>query len=374
MGLKIATTSAIGWPYVRRGNRFTYELAVYLASQGHQVHHITTKPGRVGREKMQGDLLIKYHRLFTHPILHSLNIHFFETFVPGCLYSLSRERYDIVHCFLYPDAYAASLAKRFNGMAVVPFLPDGVPLYWPTRLGKTMFKGVVKRATRFHAPSMFTRKCLKEKFDVESEIIPLPVNTEMFIPCEKKDLSNPRILCTAALSVGRKGIDVLVNAFELLLEHIPNAALQLSGHIDEYTKRKLLQSVSPRTRMAIEMTGIGRQADLPLLYREASITVLPSLNEPFGMVTIESLSSGTPVVGTRSGATPEILTDPNIGVLFDYSDGAEGLCEAMIRCIKLSKDPETPRRCRTFAEQYSWKALGPRYEQMYYSILDEKGK
>lgn len=323
---------------------------------------------------MQGDILIKYHRLFAHPILSSLNIHFFETFVPACIYSLSRERYDVVHCFLYPDAYAVGFMKRFYRMALIPTLSDGIPLYWPTRLGRTMFKGVVKRATKFHAPSQFTRNCLKKEFDVESEVIPLPVNTEYFTPSLKKDMSNPRILCTSALNVGRKGIDLLVNSFEMLLEYVPSAILQLSGHIDEDTKRKLMQSVSPRTRMAIEMRGVGPQNDLPTLYREATITVLSSTNEPFGMVTLESLASGTPVVGTRSGATPEILTDPKFGVLFDHSDGAEGLCDAIIRGIELAKDPATPARCRAFAEQYSWKIVGPKYEQMYYDILDKNRK
>lgn len=374
MTLKIATTSAIGWPYVRRGNRFTYELAVFLANQGHKVHHITTKPGRVGREKIQGNLLIKYHRLFSHPILSGLNIHFFETFVPACLYSLSRENYDIVHCFLYPDAYAASLVKRFRRIALVPSLMDGIPLYWGTRLGRAMFKGVVKRATRFHAISEFTKECLKREFNKESEVIPLPINTERFTLNEKKDLSTPKILCTAALSTKRKRIDVLVFAFEKLLAYVPDAVLQLSGHIDELSKRKLLQSVSPKVRKAIEMRGVVDDRDLPKLYQEATITAFPSINEPFGMVTVESLASGTPVVGTRSGATPEILTDPGVGLLFDNSDGIEGLCDAMIRGLELAKEPETARRCRAFAEKYSWKVVGPKYEQMYYRILDENKK
>ena len=371
MRLKIAVTSPIGWPYVRRGNRFTYELAIYLASQGHQVHYITSKPGRVSREKRQENLLIKYHRLFGHPLLSRLNIHFFETFVPVCLYSLSQEKYDIVHCFLYADAFAVSLVKKFKGMALVPTLTDGIPMYWPTRFGKAMFKSVVKRASRFHAPSEFVRDCFKREFHAELEVISPPVNTEHFTPCEKKDPGITKILFTAALHVGSKGTDMLVNAFELLLGHIPNAVLQLSGHIDDNTKRKLLKSVSPKARKAIEIKGVGLQAALPMLYREASITVLPSLDEPFGMVMLESLASGTPVVGTRSGAIPEIINDPDIGVLFDYSDGVQGLCEAMLQGIELAKDPGTPLRCRTFAEQYSWKAVGPKYEDMYYRILDK---
>jgi phosphatidylinositol alpha-mannosyltransferase len=370
MSLKIATTSAIGWPYVRRGNRFTYELAVYLASQGHQVHHITSKPGKMNRQKMQGALLIKYHRLFGHPILSRLNIHFFETFVPACIYALSRENYDIVHCFLYPDAYAASIVKKFKKTALISFLPDGIPLYWPTRMGKALFKGVVKRASLFHAPSEFTRQCLQKEYHIESEIIPLPVDTEQFTPSENKDVTHPRILCTAALNVERKGIDLLVIAFERLLKYIPNAVLQLSGHIDDRSKEKLIRSVSPRTIKSIEIPGVGQLSGLPILYRDASITVLSSLNEPFGMVTLESLASGTPVVGTKSGAIPEILTDSAVGVLFDYSDGARGLCDALKQCIELAKDPETTRRCRSFAEKYSWEAIGPRYEQMYYRILE----
>src|SRR3989304_3007138 len=78
--MKIAVTSTPSWPYIRRGNRCSYELAVYLAERGHEVHYITTKPGSVRREKLQGKVHVEYNPLSGHPVLSKCKIHFVETF------------------------------------------------------------------------------------------------------------------------------------------------------------------------------------------------------------------------------------------------------------------------------------------------------
>jgi phosphatidylinositol alpha-mannosyltransferase len=365
MSLKIAITSTIGWPYIRRGNRYAYELAVYLAAQGHEVHYISAKPGKLSRRKCQGNMLTKYHRLYGHPLLWRLNIHFFETFTPVCFYALIRERYDIVQSFVYPDAFAASLMKMFKGVPFVHFLTDANPMYWNTRFAKGMFTWVVKTATQLVAPSNYVNENLKKEFQKEAEIIPPPVNTEHFTSFGKKNINAHRILCTSALQPSWKGAKLLVNAFEMLLKHIPSAVLQLSSQIDEITKSKLLQSVNSETRRAIDICGVGKPEDLPIRYRNATVTVVPSTNETFGMVMLESLASGTPVVGTASGAIPEVLNDPEISILFDYSKGPE----ALQKSLEIAKDSRTAERCRNFAEKFSWGNLGPRYEKLYQRIL-----
>ena len=371
--MKIAVTSTPSWPYIRRGNRCSYELAVYLAERGHEVHYITTKPGSVRREKSQGKVHVEYNPLSGHPVLSKCKIHFVETFTLPCLRSLLRNNYDIVQTTFPVDAFAASLNRSIRGTPFVHLLYDSYPLYQATALSKLMFRNVVRSASRLIAISNFVNVDLRKHFQVDGVVIPLPVDTSRFSPAGEGQINNAVILCTASLTVSRKRVNLLVKAFEHLIEKRPDAALVLSGHTDAATNTALLQSVHAKARKAISIIGVGQERSLPDLYRSAALTVLPSVNEAFGLVVIESLASGTPVVGTRSGGIPDILDDPGVGILFEPTDGPDELSEALLRGLNLSEDPRTRLRCRQHAERYSWNTLGPHYEMCFHEVLEKKG-
>jgi glycosyltransferase involved in cell wall biosynthesis/SAM-dependent methyltransferase len=368
--MKIAVTSPFGWPYVRRGNRVIYELASYLASQGNEVHFITTKPGDVRREKTKGNLLIKYYPVIDHPVLTKIKIEYWQTFALSCLSALLKEDYDIVHTSLTMDAFAASLNYTLKGTPFVPVLINGDPLYTDARRAKRLFLRVVKKASRLVTISNFVNGVLKRDFDVEGVMIPCPVDTSKFYYIEKEKSDFPRILCTATPIMERKRVPLLVKAFEILIKHIPGAILQLAGETTPEVTKNLLMAVDEKTRASIEIINITSDDVLASFYRNATITVLPSIKEPFGMVTTESLASGTPVVGTRSGGTAEILDNKDIGVMFEPTDGPEELCQALIKCIELGRNPETPKRCVEHAQRYSWNTLGPKYMKLNTEILN----
>ena len=371
MGLKIAITSTVSWPYVRRGSRITYELAVYLAKQGHEVHYISTKPGSVSRKKTQDGVDVEYHRLIENPLLTACRIQKFDTFSLSCLGSLLKNEYDIVQTTFPMDAFSASIYRSIKGTPFVHYMFDRFyPRYYITQYGKLVFNRCIRTASRIGTISSFIRDDLKEKFGVEGVVIPGTVDIEQFTLGKDRDFSTPYILSTSSLQEPRKRIDLLVRAFERLLAYMPNAVLILSGHTVPERTRMLLAPVSSRTRKSIEILGVGRREDLPGLYRKAAISVLPSVNEPFGLVILESLASGTPVVGTRSGGIPDILNDPKTGVLFEEGDGPEELCKALLKGLELSRDPETGMRCRHHAEQYSWSRIGPLYEKVYSDVLN----
>jgi glycosyltransferase involved in cell wall biosynthesis len=371
MGLKIAITSTVSWPYVRRGSRITYELAVYLAKQGHEVHYISTKPGNVSRKKSKDGVEVEYHRLIGNPLLTLCRVQKFDTFSFSCLASLLKNDYDIVQTTFPMDAFAASIYRSIKGTPFVHYMFDRFyPRYYITNYGKSVFNRCMRTTSGVATISKFISNDLKEKFGVEGVVIPGTVDIEQFTLCENKDLSSPYILSTSSLIEPRKRIALLVKAFERFLDHVPNAVLKLSGHTTPETSRVFLDSVSPRTRKAIEILGVGKREDLPGLYRNAAVTVLPSVDEAFGLVILEALASGTPVVGTRSGGITDILNDPKTGILFEQADGPEELCTALLKGLELSRDPETWKRCRHHAEQYSWGNVGPQYEKLYYDVLD----
>ena len=95
------------------------------------------------------------------------------------------------------------------------------------------------------------------------------------------------------------------------------------------------------------------------------------------MVVVESLATGTPVVGTRDGAIPEILNSPEIGRLFDPGEDAQveptnldGLVQALREALELSRDPATAAHCRKRAEELSWKVHGPRFEDLFQQLAE----
>jgi len=84
----------------------------------------------------------------------------------------------------------------------------------------------------------------------------------------------------------------------------------------------------------------------------------------------EAWLSGTPVVATAHGGLPEFVTD-EVGVLFDprstgqEANNVEGLADAILAGVALSRKAETRARCRAHAESYAWEARGQQYELIY---------
>jgi phosphatidylinositol alpha-1,6-mannosyltransferase len=221
---------------------------------------------------------------------------------------------------------------------------------------------------------VFSRFCadhMKEHYGLDAEVVPPTVDTEVFRPQGCKDLSRPKILYTADLIQPSKGPHVLAAAFNHIHRARPEAVLQLAGPVGTTAAAldPVLELIEPAARPSVELLGPGALGSLPKLYAAAAVTVLPSLGEPFGMVLTESLACGTPAVGANSGAIPEILTDPAVGTLFERDEDATAsagrLAEAVLRTLDLTADPATAGRCRRHAEQFTWDAVGKRFERLH---------
>jgi starch synthase len=337
------------------------------------VTFITAKPGR-GRSIVDEFTTIAHRRLW-HPSLARIGLLEFHPFaLTTVAHLLARRAYDVVLSCTFTDAYAAMLARTMTGVPTV-FLVNGLPPHVryvrSLTLGGAVFGRAIRGADEVVSPSAFMQRELHARFGRSGLRLPIPVDTKLFQLNEQRDLSRPVVLCAAALDDRRKGGRLLFRAFDALKATWPRAALHLSSAIAPPLQRALLEFVSPRWRDDVQFLGTGRLEDLPLHYASAAISVLPSHREPFGMVILESLAAGTPVVASRSGAIPELLDDPAIGSLFDPGpettvepENLHGLVKAMHDGLVLAGDPGTARRCRARAETFNWDAIGPRYEQL----------
>lgn len=371
--MRIVLTHPFCWPYVRRGSeRFIAEMAKYLVGQGHEVLTVSSKPGagRVERTEHGKRIL---HRQFWHPLMARARIQPAHTFAMACMASLARIDADVVHSLAYFDAWAANLLRRVRRYHTVyqvtgPAVPHHFPRIPPDRF---VLRDAIRRSDRILAHSEFTARIVREYYGREVAVIPVPIDLDAFPVRDVAACDRPILLCVASFAERRKGLRVMLRAFELLKSRLPDAVLRLSGHMPAEVRREWIDPLPEKVRRDIEVLDIGKLGDMSRLYREASLTVLPSMWEAYGMVVVESWASGTPVVVTDHGGLGELVTDPALGLRFDpQTDGqetmnAEGLAEAIVAALPLAERSDTRHRCRARAERYTWAVLGPEYEKLY---------
>jgi glycosyltransferase involved in cell wall biosynthesis len=139
------------------------------------------------------------------------------------------------------------------------------------------------------------------------------------------------ILCVAALDV-YKGIDVLVHAAKPLLIDDPSLGLVLAG---EGPLRMELEGLAASLgiRRQTQFVGHKRGAEIAQLLQGCEVFVLPSREEPFGIVLLEAMACRKPVVATAVGGIPEIVEHEKSGILVE-PDNPAALTEGIRRVLR----------------------------------------
>jgi len=369
--MKIAITGPHYWPYRRRGSAaYIYNLSKHLAEAGHTVEVITGKPGKT-RVVSSGLITIHYLRYLLNPLLNRFNIDRVHMFTANCFFHFLANEYDVIHCMYHPDGFTLSQLRKIKKLRFVQLVPT-VPFdfHWKhSPIDPYMFEKAIRGADRCIAPSRYAHDYMMNNNDIQCELVPCGVDMEHFRPCSKKDMNVPRILCTAALHDDRKRIPLLLKAFDMLLKEGRPAILQLAAETTPDTDRYLCSLVSHDVLKSVQILPSVTYKELPEYYSAASVTVLSSVSETFGMNMIESLACGTPVVGTNSGAIPEIINSPYIGNLFENDDNESvtvlNLYHALKNTLELAGKPDTEKLCRQHASQYDWKKVVKQMISLY---------
>ena len=371
--MRIALTHPFCWPYVRRGaERFIAEFAGYLVQRGHEVITISSKPGKSIVEATPAGRRILHRQLWT-PFLSRFRITPAHAFAASLGCSLASLRVDVVHSLSYFDAWMANGLRSWKGYRTVyqvtgPPVPHWFPRIPPDRY---VIRSAIHHSDRCMVHSEFTGRILRETYGVDARVIPVPIDLNAFPQKTGSGPERATILAMASFDDRRKGLRVLIDAFRIVKRNVPEALLVLSGHMSPELRDEVIERLPTDVRTNIEVLGVGDIGGVPRLYREASLTVLPSMWEAYGMSILESWASGTPVVVTNHAGLPELVDDSTLGLTFDpltngqETRNAEGLAAAIVQALPLAYDPMTARRCRAKAEGYSWELLGPQYEALY---------
>lgn len=212
-------------------------------------------------------------------------------------------------------------------------------------------------------PSEFAASTFRERdFPSERLIqVPLGVDTEGFAPRSQDD-SIFRVVFVGQLSL-RKGVPYLIEAFDGL--GLDDAELVLIGPRTGEITRWL-----DRCRFELRLPGTIPHGELDGWYSQGDVLVLPSVEDGFGMVLLEAMACGIPVIATRHCGAPDVIRDGEDGFLVPIRDSEE-LQRRILWCY------ENREACRAMGrsarqkvtESYTWRDYGRRIASAYRNRL-----
>jgi glycosyltransferase involved in cell wall biosynthesis len=175
---------------------------------------------------------------------------------------------------------------------------------------------------------------------------------------------SPQLLFVGRFSAS-KGVPDLVRALPLIAAELPRAKLALVGYGPEEDR---IRSTVETEGVGDRVTFLGRAAagDIPAIMASADLLVLPSIRvEGLGVVLLEALGSGTPVVGSDVGGIPDIISDGVTGLLCRSQDPTD----IAAKCVRMIADRELNRRTtangrRLVESRFGWGRVGEALERV----------
>ena len=248
---------------------------------------------------------------------------------------------------------------------------------------KQLEKQVYQRSQQFIVLSKTFRDLLHREYKIPLDkitIIPGAVDVERFNIAQSKvearnklgwSSDRPTMFCVRRLAK-RMGLENLVVAMQVVCQQYPNALLYLAGK-GELTETLQAQITKLGLDNNIELLGYVADEDLPLCYRAADFSIVPTVAlEGFGLIVIESLAAGTPVLGTPIGGIPEILRPFSSDLVFDSfqtKDLAAGIIEALSGKRKL---PSSEACLEYVRGNYTWEVIAPQIREVYERAIADK--
>ena len=280
--------------------------------------------------------------------------------------------------YVYPDGFAAILlGKAMKKPVVLSALGSDIHQFTTFQHIKPMIRYALNQADHVITVCNALKQAMVSLGidDNKISIIPSGVDTELFCPVEKQkaraNLSideDQKIILSVGSLRPLKGFDTILDALPKLLENYPNMHLYIIG---EGSYRPSLEQKTRDLRLGKNVTLIGERANsaLTLWYNAADVFCLASSNEGWANVIMESLSCGTPVVATRVGGTPEILTSPDIGLLVDPTQ------ESLYSGLKTALENTWDRgRIRAHMQNRTWFKIAHEIKVVFRSVLHNESK
>ena len=239
-----------------------------------------------------------------------------------------------VHSMLYAGFAAHSIYEKYG----IPYMvTEHSSAFVRNLIAEDMLyelKPVVEQAKACLAVSQKFSEYLEGKFSYSVwQYIPNIVNDDFFTPAKvggEKNSEKIRIISVCHLNKN-KNTALLIQAFSELLKQLPNIELVIGGDGEERTTLENLVNTL-RIEHAVQFLGVLTREQVKNEIQKSSLFVVSSFYETFGVVAIEALALGKPVISTRCGG-PESIVNSKVGILVE-NNSVNALSDAMLYMCK----------------------------------------
>jgi D-inositol-3-phosphate glycosyltransferase len=277
----------------------------------------------------------------------------------------AQERWEVPHVFMFHTVGAVK-----NSTAGSEKEPE---------LRTAIEKHLAKKCDRILVATDREREHLVQHYGACPEtigVVPCGVNLNLFRPLDKAAARQQLGFAqdeSIVLYVGRfapvKGIDRLMEAIAHLQHHQRLRLVIVGGDGDGAPEYKNFRRLARKLSIQDSVTFIGRieQDGLPPYYSAADVLAVPSHYESFGLVALESLASGTPVVATKVGAMESILREGETGYL--VSNGSPRLLAKGVERFISDSNGLSPHEVRASVTGYAWSNVSSAMIDEYGAVL-----
>ena len=364
-------------------HRVIYELAKRYAAQGDNVYVLTPlREGKAEEEIVDGIHVVRYPR--RKGLLGFLD--FLKAPAKACKELEKFIHFDVINGHWPLTSY--KVFKRHPKTKKVFFFHGPSFLEYKTEMEnknailRKLFVAFIKHyeakaiklADETVVASNYMKGLLLENFKPKNEPhrVPLACDSDKFeLPSSKQEarrkINIPQdefAILTLRRLKKRMGLDLLIRAMPQVIEKIPNTTLYIGGKGDYLPNLEALaEECGVRDR--IRFLGFVPDKDIATYYGSADLSVVPSLTlEGFGLVSLEAMCSGTPVVATAAGGNIDVVGGLDERLLSKPND-PEALADCIISFYG-RKEEYPPEKVRSYAvTTYSWEKTAASIKELF---------
>ena len=348
---------------------YVLNLTRSLADLGHEVKVICSESAR----DMDCDARISVRTLGSIGRIANTNI------TLGLPLALLRENFDVMHTQL-PTPWSADwsllacLAKKKPLILTYhnDIVGEGMAGHLARLYNASALNLLLKRSARILVARPRHVSDRLEPFMDKVEFVPVGVDTQFFYPLQQQYEGDIFFLSVLDAFHSYKGLDVLLQSLKAVKEQIPDVKLVVGGGgelLDHY--RQSARDLGLERNVRFE--GRISQERLLQIYNGCKLFVLPSLSaqqEGFGIVPLEAMACGRPVVVTDIVGVAEDVAKSGAGIVVRPEDH-DSLARAMVSIIADERSAARMGRAGRdlVMEKYSWKTVALQVERIYREVI-----
>ena len=373
--MKILQTPVRFYPFIGGVENHVYYLSKEVVKRGHKVAVICANEPNTTKEEIISEITVK--RLSYIGKLANTNI------TPKLPFVLLNEDFDVIHTHLptpWSADWSAIISKIKKKTLIVTYhnniTGSGIAKYIAMFYNSTSLKFLLNRADKIiiTQPNYIDSSPYLKSYKNKIEVIPNGVDVNKFKPIEvdKGDKSIIFFLSLLDKFHRYKGLNYLLSALKIVKKEISDVKLIVGGKGKLMSEYKNMAN-SHGLKDNIEFHGFIPDEKIVEYYNKCNVFVLPSISstqEGFGIVLLEALACGTPVISTEIVGVAEDVKRNNAGIIVPPKD-PEALADAI---IKLLDDKDLTKKMGAngrglVEEKYTWKRVAEMTEKVYKEVI-----